>query len=234
MQQYLGLMTRVLEHGDRKQNPFGTGTLSVFGHQMRFDLNAGFPLTTTNRVRPESVIRELLWFLHGSPTIAAPASPVTNSVRAEKGEHWWPNADERHLGQVEQAFDQICRKPDTRRITLSTASFQFYVCDGELSCQLCQRTAYLHHLPFNIASYALMVMIIAQVCGLRVGDFVYTLGEVHLYLYHLDAAREQLSRETYPLPQIRLNTDVSDLFMFGADDFEIINYQHHPHIDVPV
>ncbi|MCP5140738.1 MAG: thymidylate synthase [Gammaproteobacteria bacterium] len=262
MQQYLDLMTRVLEHGDRKEDRTGTGTLSVFGHQMRFDLNAGFPLVTTKRIHLKSVIHELLWFLQGSTNIAYLKE---NGVRIwdewadENGElgpvygaQWrsWPTADGRHIDQIAQILDQIRNNPDSRRIIVSAwnvgeidnmalppchAFFQFYVCDGRLSCQLYQRSADIFlGVPFNIASYALLTMMVAQVCGLGVGDFVHTLGDAHLYLNHLDQAREQLSRAPYPLPTMRLNPDVDDLFAFRFEDFEVVDYQYHPHIAAKV
>lgn len=262
MQQYLDLMTRVLEHGDRKEDRTGTGTLSVFGHQMRFDLNAGFPLVTTKRIHLKSVIHELLWFLQGSTNIAYLKE---NGVRIwdewadENGElgpvygaQWrsWPTADGRHIDQIAQILDQIRHNPDSRRIIVSAwnvgeidnmalppchAFFQFYVCDGRLSCQLYQRSADIFlGVPFNIASYALLTMMVAQVCGLGVGDFVHTLGDAHLYLNHLDQAREQLSRAPYPLPTMRLNPDVDDLFAFRFEDFEVVDYQYHPHIAAKV
>ncbi|MCB1735969.1 MAG: thymidylate synthase [Gammaproteobacteria bacterium] len=262
MQQYLDLMNHVLHHGDRKEDRTGTGTLSVFGYQMRFDLNAGFPLVTTKRIHLKSVIHELLWFLQGSTNIAYLKE---NGVRIwdewadEHGElgpvygaQWrsWPTADGRHIDQISDVVQQIRNNPDSRRLIVSAwnvgdidnmalppchAFFQFYVCEGKLSCQLYQRSADIFlGVPFNIASYALLTAMIAQACGLGVGDFVHTLGDAHLYLNHLDQAREQLSRSPHALPSLRLNPDVTDLFGFRFDDIEIRNYQHHAHIAAKV
>lgn len=262
MQPYLDLMNHVLQHGDRKEDRTGTGTLSVFGHQMRFDLSAGFPLVTTKRIHLKSVIHELLWFLQGATNTAYLKE---NGVRIwdewadENGElgpvygaQWrsWPTADGGHIDQISEVVEQIRNNPDSRRLIVSAwnvgeignmalppchAFFQFYVCDGKLSCQLYQRSADIFlGVPFNIASYALLTMMIAQVCDLGVGDFVHTLGDAHLYLNHLDQAQEQLSRTPFSPPTMQLNPNVTDLFSFHYDDFEILNYQHHAHIAAKV
>ncbi|HEX5513012.1 MAG TPA: thymidylate synthase [Gammaproteobacteria bacterium] len=262
MQQYLELMRHVREHGTRKSDRTGTGTLSVFGYQMRFDLSAGFPLITTKKVHLKSIIHELLWFLRGDSNIAylrehgvsiwdewADASGELGPVY---GVQWrsWPAADGRHIDQISQIIDAIRHNPDSRRLLVSAwnvadldrmalapchALFQFYVADGKLSCQLYQRSADIFlGVPFNIASYALLTMMIAQVCGLRLGDFVHTFGDAHLYLNHLEQADLQLSRQPLPLPTMRLNPEVNDLFGFRYDDFELLNYQAHPHIKAPV
>ena len=262
MQQYLDLMRRVLETGDKKEDRTGTGTLSVFGHQMRFDLSQGFPLITTKKLHLKSIIHELLWFLQGSTNIAylqENGVRIWNEWADENGElgpvygaQWrsWPSANGQHIDQITQVLDQIRNTPDSRRIIVSAwnvgeidnmalppchAFFQFYVCDGKLSCQLYQRSADIFlGVPFNIASYALLTMMVAQVCDLEPGDFVHTLGDAHLYSNHLDQAREQLSRAPYSLPSLKINPEVKDLFSFRFEDVEITDYQAHPHIKASV
>lgn len=262
MQQYLELMRHVREHGTRKSDRTGTGTLSVFGYQMRFDLSAGFPLITTKKVHLKSIIHELLWFLRGDSNIAYLRehgvsiwdewADANGELGPVYGVQWrsWPAADGRHIDQVSQIVDAIRHNPDSRRLLVSAwnvadldrmalapchALFQFYVADGKLSCQLYQRSADIFlGVPFNIASYALLTMMIAQVCGLGLGDFVHTFGDAHLYLNHLEQADLQLSRQPLPLPTMRLNPEVNDLFAFRYDDFELLNYQAHPHIKAPV
>ena len=262
MRQYLDLMAHVLEHGSEKRDRTGTGTLSVFGHQMRFDLGAGFPLVTTKKLHLHSIIHELLWFLAGDTNIAYLRD---NKVRIWDewaddngdlgpvyGAQWrsWRTADGRTVDQIRRLVDEIRDNPDSRRLIVSAwnvgeiermalppchAFFQFYVCDGRLSCQLYQRSADIFlGVPFNIASYSLLLMMVAQVTGLEPGDFVHTLGDAHLYTNHLPQARLQLTREPYPLPQMRLNPEVDDLFAFRFEDFELRNYRCHDHIKAAV
>lgn len=262
MNEYHDLMRRVLDTGTKKEDRTGTGTLSVFGHQMRFDLSAGFPLVTTKKLHLRSIIHELLWFLKGDTNIGYLKE---NGVRiwdewADEngdlgpvyGHQWrsWPGADGHAIDQIKNVVEQIKTNPDSRRLIVSAWNpadipkmalppchclFQFYVADGKLSCQLYQRSADIFlGVPFNIASYALLTMMIAQVTGLRPGDFVHTFGDAHLYSNHLDQAREQLSREPYPLPEMHLNPHVTSLFDFKYDDFELVGYQAHPHIKAPV
>ena len=262
MQQYLDLMRHVLEHGHKKEDRTGTGTLSVFGHQMRFDLAAGFPLLTTKKVHLKSIIHELLWFLQGSTNIRylkdngvsiwdewADASGELGPVY---GYQWrnWPKPDGGHIDQISQVVEMIKNNPDSRRLIVSAwnvadvekmklppchAFFQFYVADGKLSCQLYQRSADIFlGVPFNIASYALLTMMVAQVCNLKLGDFVHTLGDAHLYLNHLEQTREQLSRQPRTLPVMRINPDVRDIFSFKYDDFTLENYDPHPAIKAAV
>jgi len=262
MRQYLDLMAHVLERGVRKDDRTGTGTVSVFGHQMRFDLGAGFPLVTTKKLHLRSIIHELLWFLRGDTNVAYlhenrvsiwdEWADANGDLGPIYGYQWrsWPTPDGRHIDQIAQVIDQIRDNPDSRRIIVSAwnvadldrmalppchAFFQFYVADGRLSCQLYQRSADIFlGVPFNIASYALLTMMMAQVTGLAPGDFVHTLGDAHLYLNHLEQAREQLEREPYPAPTMKLNPAVDDLFAFAFDDFELCDYQCHPHIKAPV
>ena len=262
MRQYLDLMQHVLEHGTRKEDRTGTGTLSVFGHQMRFNLAEGFPLVTTKKLHLRSILHELLWFLRGDTNIAylkENGVSIWDEWADEQGElgpvygyQWrsWPTPDGGHVDQIRQVVDQIKNNPDSRRLIVSAwnvafieqmalppchAFFQFYVADGRLSCQLYQRSADIFlGVPFNIASYALLTMMMAQVCGLKPGDFVHTLGDAHLYLNHLDQAREQLSREPHPLPGMRVNPEVKDIFAFRFEDFELHDYTFHPHIKAPV
>ena len=255
-------MQRVLEHGTRKQDRTGTGTLSTFGAQLRFDLGAGFPLLTTKRVHLKSIIHELIWFLKGDTntrylrengvTIWDEWADASGDLGPVYGYQWrsWPRPDGGHVDQITQLVDQIRANPDSRRLIVSAwnvadlpkmallpchALFQFYVANGRLSCQLYQRSADLFlGVPFNIASYALLTMMIAQVTGLKAGDFVHTFGDAHLYLNHLDQAREQLSRMPRPLPTMRLNAAVADLFAFRYEDFTLENYDPHPAIKAPV
>lgn len=262
MQQYLALMRHVREHGVKKQDRTGTGTVSVFGYQMRFDLSQGFPVVTTKKLHLKSIIHELLWFLKGETNIRylkEQGVSIWDEWADAKGElgpvygyQWrsWPTPDGQHIDQISQVLQQLKHSPDSRRMIVSAwnvadidkmalppchAFFQFYVADGKLSCQLYQRSADIFlGVPFNIASYALLTLMIAQVTGLQPGDFVHTLGDAHLYLNHLEQADLQLSREPYALPQMRLNPNVTNLFDFRYEDFELVNYQHHPHIKAAV
>ena len=262
MQQYLDLMRHVLENGNEKTDRTGTGTLSVFGYQMRFNLARGFPLVTTKKLHLHSIIHELLWFLQGDTNIAYLKE---NRVRIwdewadEKGDlgpvygaQWrsWRAPDGHVIDQISQLVSEIESNPDSRRLIVSAwnvgeiekmalppchAFFQFYVADGRLSCQLYQRSADVFlGVPFNIASYALLLMMVAQVTGLEAGDFVHTLGDAHLYTNHLSQARLQLGREPYALPTMKLNPEVNDLFAFRFEDFELTNYQCHEHIKAAV
>jgi thymidylate synthase len=262
MKAYLDLMRHVLEHGAKKTDRTGTGTLSVFGHQMRFDLAERFPLVTTKRVHMKSVVHELLWFLQGSTNVRylkENGVTIWDEWADERGElgpvyghQWrsWPAPDGRRIDQISELLAQIRANPDSRRLIVSAwnvadiprmalapchALFQFYVCDGRLSCQLYQRSADIFlGVPFNIASYALLTMMVAQVTGLRPGEFVHTFGDAHLYLNHLDQAREQLSRDTRELPVMRLNPAVTDLFAFKYEDFTLEGYDPHPPIKAPI
>ncbi|HUO44250.1 MAG TPA: thymidylate synthase [Burkholderiales bacterium] len=262
MRQYLYLMQRVLDHGTRKDDRTGTGTLSIFGAQLRFDLAAGFPLLTTKKVHLKSITHELLWFLRGDTnvkylrdhgvTIWDEWADANGDLGPVYGYQWrsWPAPDGRHIDQISQILKQIRETPDSRRIIVSAwnvadldkmalmpchAFFQFYVADGKLSCLLYQRSADLFlGVPFNIASYALLTMMIAQVSGLKPGDFVHTFGDTHLYLNHLDQAREQLSRAPRALPAMRLNPAVKNLFDFKYEDFTLENYDPHPAIKAPI
>lgn len=262
MKQYHDLMRHVLAHGHRKQDRTGTGTLSVFGYQMRFDLAAGFPLLTTKKVHLKSIIHELLWFLQGSTNIAylkQNGVSIWDEWADEQGNlgpvygyQWrnWPKPDGAHIDQIAQVVNAIKHNPDSRRLIVSAwnvadvdrmklppchAFFQFYVADGKLSCQLYQRSADIFlGVPFNIASYALLTMMVAQVCGLKCGDFVHTLGDAHIYLNHLDQVNEQLSRELRPLPTMRINPAVQDIFGFKFEDFTLENYDPHPAIKAAV
>ena len=262
MKQYLDLMRRVLEQGTRKEDRTGTGTLSVFGHQMRFDLSQGFPLVTTKKVHLRSIIHELLWFLRGDTNVAylhEHGVSIWDEWADDRGElgpiygyQWrsWPTPDGRHIDQIDQVLNQLRNSPDSRRIIVSAwnvaeiermalppchAFFQFYVADGRLSCQLYQRSADIFlGVPFNIASYALLTMMVAQVSGLEPGDFVHTFGDAHLYSNHLEQAQLQLSRTPYPLPTMKINPAVTSLFDFRFEDFELVDYQCHPHIKAPV
>ena len=262
MRPYLDLMRHVLEHGARKSDRTGTGTLSVFGPQLRFDLAAGFPLLTTKKVHLRSIIHELLWFLKGDTntrylkehgvTIWDEWADANGNLGPVYGYQWrsWPTPDGRHIDQVSQVIEQIRKNPDSRRLIVSAwnvadlakmallpchAFFQFYVAEGRLSCQLYQRSADLFlGVPFNMASYALLTLMVAQVCGLKAGDFVHTFGDTHLYMNHLEQAREQLSRTPRRLPAMRLNPAVKDLFAFRYEDFTLENYDPHPAIRAPV
>lgn len=262
MQQYLDLMRRVRNEGVRKEDRTGTGTLSVFGHQMRFDLRQGFPVVTTKKLHLRSIIHELLWFLNGDTNIRYLKE---NGVRIwdewadENGDlgpvygyQWrsWPDNHGGHIDQITRLVEQIRRNPDSRRLIVSAWNpaqiddmklppchclFQFYVAEGRLSCQLYQRSADIFlGVPFNIASYALLTHMVAQVCDLEVGDFVHTLGDAHLYSNHLEQADLQLSREPLALPQLKLNPEVKSLLDFRFEDIELLDYQSHPHIKAPV
>jgi thymidylate synthase len=262
MHSYLDLMRHILEHGARKSDRTGTGTLSIFGPQLRFDLNAGFPLLTTKRVHLKSIVHELLWFLKGETnvrylkengvTIWDEWADGNGELGPVYGYQWrsWPTPDGRHIDQISQVLDQLRGNPDSRRMIVSAwnvadldkmalmpchAFFQFYVAGGRLSCQLYQRSADIFlGVPFNIASYALLTMMVAQVMGLKLGDFVHTFGDTHLYLNHLDQAREQLSRDPRKLPVMKLNPEVTDLFAFRYEDFTLEGYEPHPAIRAPV
>jgi thymidylate synthase len=262
MKQYLDLMRHVRDHGTRKEDRTGTGTVSVFGYQMRFDLSAGFPLVTTKKCHLRSILHELLWFLKGETnlrylhdnnvTIWDEWADEEGNLGPIYGYQWrsWPTPGGGSIDQISQVIDQLRNTPDSRRIIVSAwnvsdienmalppchAFFQFYVADGRLSCQLYQRSADIFlGVPFNIASYALLTMMMAQVTGLQAGDFVHTFGDAHLYLNHLEQADLQLSRTPRQLPTMRLNPDVDDLFAFSFDDFELQNYDPHPHIKAPV
>jgi thymidylate synthase len=262
MQQYLQLVNHILDHGAPKSDRTGTGTLSVFGYQLRFDLGAGFPLLTTKKVHLRSIIHELLWFLRGDTnirylnenkvTIWDEWADANGELGPVYGYQWrsWPAADGRHIDQISGVIDQIKRNPDSRRHIVSAwnvgeldrmalapchALFQFYVAGGKLSCQMYQRSADVFlGVPFNIASYALLTMMVAQVCDLAPGDFIHTLGDAHLYVNHLDQAREQLSRDPRPLPAMRLNPEVKSIFDFTFGDFTLENYDPHPSIKAPI
>ncbi len=262
MRQYHELMCHVLERGHRKSDRTGTGTLSVFGWQMRFDLAEGFPLVTTKKLHLRSIIHELLWFLQGDTNIRylkENGVSIWDEWADENGElgpvygkQWrrWETADGRTVDQITQLVEGLKKNPDSRRHLVCAwnpgevdkmalppchALFQFYVADGKLSCQLYQRSADIFlGVPFNIASYALLTLMIAQVCGYQPGDFVHTLGDAHLYSNHLDQTRLQLSRELRPLPTMRLNPEVKDLFAFRFEDFTLEGYDPHPHISAPV
>lgn len=262
MQAYLDLLQHILDKGTEKSDRTGTGTISCFGYQMRFDLQEGFPMLTTKKLHLKSIIHELLWFLDGDTNIKYLKD---NGVRIwdewadEHGElgpvyghQWrsWAGADGQVFDQITQAVDLIKNNPDSRRIIVNAwnvadlpkmalspchALFQFYVADGKLSCQLYQRSADVFlGVPFNIASYALLTMMMAQVCGLEYGEFVHTFGDVHLYSNHLEQAKLQLTRKPLPLPQMKINPDVKDIFGFKYEDFELVNYEAHPHIKAPV
>jgi thymidylate synthase len=262
MRQYLDLMRHVLEHGTPKNDRTGTGTLSVFGPQLRIDLAAGFPLLTTKKVHLKSIIHELLWFLKGETNVRylrENGVTIWDEWADERGDlgpvygyQWrsWPSPDGRKIDQMREVIDQIRKNPDSRRLIVSAwnvadlprmallpchAFFQFYVAGGRLSCQLYQRSAdFFLGVPFNIASYALLTMMVAQTCGLMLGEFVHTFGDAHLYRNHLEQAREQLSREPRPLPTMRLNPSVKSLFDFRYEDFTLENYDPHPAIRAPV
>ena len=262
MQVYLDLLRHVLTTGQRKADRTGTGTLSVFGHQMRFDLQAGFPLVTTKRVHFKSVAHELLWFIRGDTntrylrengvTIWDEWADANGELGPVYGKQWrsWPAPDGRSIDQLAQVIAQIKANPDSRRHIVSAWNvadlpamalapchclFQFHVADGKLSCQLYQRSADLFlGVPFNIASYALLTHMVAQVTGLEAGDFIWTGGDCHIYLNHLDQVREQLSRAPFPLPTLRLNPAVTRIDDFVFEDIELLDYQHHPAIKAPV
>ncbi|GAB3376822.1 thymidylate synthase [Azotobacter armeniacus] len=262
MKQYLDLMRLVRERGTFKSDRTGTGTWSVFGHQMRFDLAEGFPLVTTKKCHLKSIVHELLWFLKGDTNIRYLKDngvKIWDEWADESGDlgpvygyQWrsWPAPDGRHIDQIANVVEMIRKTPDSRRLIVSAwnpalidemklppchALFQFYVAEGRLSCQLYQRSADIFlGVPFNIASYALLTMMVAQVCDLQPGEFVWTGGDCHLYANHLEQADLQLSREPLPLPTMQLNPAVNDLFAFRYEDFELAGYQSHPHIKAPV
>ena len=262
MRPYLDLMERVFADGLEKRDRTGTGTLSIFGHQMRFDLERGFPLLTTKKLHLKSIIYELLWFLHGDTNVhwlQKHGVHIWDEWADENGDlgpvyglQWrsWPKPDGGFIDQIAEVIARIKRDLDSRRLIVSAWNpadidrmalppchclFQFYAGAGKLSCQLYQRSADIFlGVPFNIASYSLLTMMVAQVTGLRPGEFVHTFGDAHIYLNHLEQAREQLTRRPYPLPVMRLNPAVSDIFAFRFEDFTLENYQAHPHIKAPV
>jgi len=262
MRQYLDLMERVLSEGVEKRDRTGIGTRSIFGHQMRFDLKRGFPLLTTKKLHVKSIVYELLWFLRGDTNIKYLKengvriwdewADSQGNLGPVYGYQWrsWPAADGRHVDHISQVLEQIRKNPDSRRMIVSAwnvgdldkmalmpchAFFQFYVAGGRLSCQLYQRSADIFlGVPFNIASYSLLTMMIAQVCGLKLGDFVHTFGDTHLYMNHLEQTREQLSRTPRKIPVMRLNPAVKNLFEFKYEDFTLEGYDPHPLIKAPV
>jgi thymidylate synthase len=262
MRQYHDLLRHLLEHGARKGDRTGTGTLSVFGYQMRFDLQAGFPLLTTKKLHLKSIVHELLWFLSGETnvrylrengvTIWDEWADAHGELGPVYGAQWraWTAADGRRIDQVARAIDLIRRDPDSRRILVNAwnvgelehmaltpchALFQFYVANGRLSCQLYQRSADVFlGVPFNIASYALLTHMVAQQCDLNVGDFIWTGGDTHLYLNHLEQARTQLARELLPLPRLALKRRPASIFEYRFDDFEFVGYEAHPAIKAPI
>jgi thymidylate synthase len=262
MYQYQQLLRTILEEGSFKGDRTGTGTKSIFGYQMRFDLSEGFPLLTTKKLHLRSIIYELLWFLQGSTNIAyLKDHKVTiwdewadenGDLGPVYGKQWrsWTAPDGRTIDQIAQLIDQIKHNPDSRRLMVCAwnvgeieqmalppchALFQFYVCNGEISCQLYQRSADVFlGVPFNIASYSLLLMMVAQVCGLKPKEFIHTLGDAHLYTNHLEQAKLQLTREPRPLPTMKLNPEVKDIFSFQYEDFQLENYDPHPHIKAEV
>lgn len=262
MNQYEILLKNVLESGVKKTDRTGVGTLSIFGYQMRFNLNDGFPLITTKRMHVKSIIHELLWFLKGSTNIKylkENGVSIWDEWADKNGElgpiygyQWrsWPTPDGKHIDQISQVVETLKRNPDSRRILVSAwnvadigkmsippchAFFQFYVADGKLSCQMYQRSADMFlGVPFNISSYALLTMMVAQVCGYRAHEFIHTLGDTHIYLNHLEQVKLQLSREPRPYPQIKMNQGVRNIFDFKYEDFQIIGYNPHPPIKAPI
>ena len=262
MQQYHDLLRHILDNGTKKTDRTGTGTISCFGYQMRFDLNEGFPLVTTKKVHLRSIIYELLWFLNGDTNIKYLKdngvsiwdewADENGNLGPVYGHQWrsWPTPDGGHIDQITQVVEMIKKSPDSRRLIVSAwnvaevnnmalppchSFFQFYVADGKLSCQLYQRSADTFlGVPFNIASYALLTMMMAQVCGLKYGEFVHTFGDVHLYSNHIEQAKLQLTRELRPLPTMKINTEVKDIFSFKYEDFTLENYDPHPHIKAAV
>ena len=275
MKQYLDLMRHVRDHGVFKGDRTGTGTTSVFGYQMRFDLSEGFPLVTTKKCHLRSIIHELLWFLKGETNtkyLLDNGVSIWNEWATDEGDlgpvygyQWrsWPTPDGKTIDQISEVVTQLKTNPNSRRIIVSAwnvadlpdesispqanvannkmalapchAFFQFYVTEGKLSCQLYQRSADIFlGVPFNIASYALLTMMLAQVCDLEVGDFIHTFGDAHLYSNHMEQVAEQLSRDPFPLPSMKINPAIKDIFAFTFDDFELVNYQCHPHIKAPV
>ncbi|MFP5491748.1 MAG: thymidylate synthase [Bacteriovoracia bacterium] len=262
MQQYHQLLQRVLAEGTKKEDRTGTGTLSVFGHQMRFNLNDGFPMVTTKKIHMKSIVHELLWFLQGDSNIKYLKDngvSIWNEWADENGDlgpvygvQWrsWKTHDGRTIDQIKNLIEMIKKNPDSRRLIVSAWNvsdvdkmalppchtlFQFYVANNKLSCQLYQRSADIFlGVPFNIASYALLTMMVAQVCNLGVGDFVHTMGDAHLYSNHIEQAQLQLTRDCYALPTLKINPNVKDIFGFKFEDFTLENYQAHPHIKAPV
>jgi thymidylate synthase len=262
MQQYHQLLEHILTEGNNKSDRTGTGTRSIFGYQMRFNLAEGFPLLTTKKVHMKSIIHELLWFLNGDTNIAYLKehgvkiwdewADENGNLGPVYGKQWrsWEGANHVVVDQVTDLINQIKTNPDSRRLIISAWNvadlpqmklmpchclFQFYVADGKLSCQLYQRSADVFlGVPFNIASYALLTLMIAQVCGLAPGEFVHSFGDVHLYNNHFDQAKIQLTRTAFPLPQMKINPEVKDIFSFRYEDFELLNYQCHPAIKAPV
>ena len=262
MQQYLDLLQKILDEGHQKSDRTGTGTISLFGYQMRFNLQDGFPLLTTKKLHTRSIIHELLWFLQGDTNIRYLKqhevriwdewADEDGNLGPVYGHQWrsWPTADGRTIDQITNLINQIKKNPDSRRLIVSAWNvgdiekmalppchclFQFYVADGKLSCQLYQRSADTFlGVPFNIASYALLTMMVAQVCDLQLGEFVHSFGDVHLYNDHIEQARLQLTREPRALPQMKINPEVKDIFGFTIDDFELVNYEPHPHIKAKV
>ena len=262
MKQYLDLMQKVLNEGQKKSDRTGTGTLSIFGHQMEFDLSDGFPLVTTKKVHLKSIVHELIWFLQGSTNISylkENGVSIWDEWADEKGDlgpvygaQWrsWPDGNNGTIDQIQNLIQGIKTNPDSRRHIVSAwnpalvdemalppchSLFQFYVANEELSCQLYQRSADIFlGVPFNIASYALLTHMVAHVCNLKAGKFVHTLGDAHLYLNHLDQAKLQLSRDTKILPQLKLNSEVKNIFDFKFEDIEIVNYESHPSISAPI
>ncbi|MCW3086089.1 MAG: thyA [Bacteroidetes bacterium] len=262
MKQYHDLMQHVLDKGATKTDRTGTGTISVFGYQMRFDLQEGFPMMTTKKVHMKSILHELLWFLKGDTNIKYLKdngvsiwdewADENGNLGPVYGSQWrsWPAADGRHIDQITQVINQIKTNPDSRRMIVSAwnvgeidkmklppchAFFQFYVADGKLSCQLYQRSADIFlGVPFNIASYAILTMMVAQVCGLKAGEFIHTLGDAHLYSNHIEQAKLQLSRDFRKLPTLKINPEVKDLFGFKFEDFTLEGYDPHPHIKAAV
>ena len=262
MQQYLDLVRHIIEKGTDKTDRTGTGTRSIFGYQMRFNLQDGFPMVTTKKLHLKSIIHELLWFLQGDTNIKYLKdngvgiwdewADENGDLGPVYGHQWrsWPGKDGQTIDQISKVVDQIKRNPDSRRLIVSAwnvadvdnmalppchSLFQFYVADGKLSCQLYQRSADTFlGVPFNIASYALLTMMIAQVCDLEPGEFVHTFGDTHLYLNHIEQAQLQLTRDFRPLPTMKINPEVKDIFSFKYEDFELINYDPHPHIKAAV
>ena len=262
MRQYLELMDRALAQGVEKRDRTGTGTLSIFGHQMRFDLAQGFPLVTTKKLHLKSIIYELLWFLRGDTNVHwlqdhgvriwDEWADQNGELGPVYGRQWrsWPKCDGGFVDQIADLIERIRRDPDSRRLVVSAWNpaeidhmalppchclFQFYAARGKLSCQLYQRSADIFlGVPFNIASYALLTLMVGQVTGFQPGEFIHTFGDAHLYLNHLDQAREQLTRPPHPLPVMQLNPAVTDIFSFRYEDFTLVNYQAHPHIKAPV
>ncbi|MBA3664658.1 MAG: thymidylate synthase [Bacteroidetes bacterium] len=262
MKQYHDLMSHVLENGAKKTDRTGTGTISVFGYQMRFNLADGFPLLTTKKLHTKSIIHELLWFLKGDTNIKYLKdngvsiwddwADENGNLGPVYGYQWrnWPTPNGEHIDQITQVIDMIKKNPDSRRLIVSAwnvadinsmklppchAFFQFYVADGKLSCQLYQRSADIFlGVPFNIASYALLTLMVAQVCNLEPGEFIHTLGDAHLYSNHIEQAKLQLTRDLRPLPVMKINKEVKSIFDFKFEDFELLNYDPHPHIKAAV